>query len=60
MTNASDTNFLNYLIRRNDNLSEQQKLLLKQSSESNSLEMIFQKFNDVESRIVGVEDQIGE
>lgn len=60
MTNASDMNFLNYLIRRNDNLSEQQKLLLKQSSESNSLEMIFQKFNDVESRIVGVEDQIGE
>lgn len=36
MTNASDMNFLNYLIRRNDNLSEQQKLLLKQSSESNS------------------------
>ncbi|CAM4776998.1 unnamed protein product [Rotaria magnacalcarata] len=51
MYDCSNINLVNYLIRRNDSLSEQQMMLLKQPQQIDSLQLICKKIDDMEQHL---------
>ncbi|CAF3415976.1 unnamed protein product [Rotaria socialis] len=51
MSDCSNMKLLNYLIRRNDSLSEKQRILLQQPQQFDSLQLIFKKIDDMEQHL---------